>query len=154
MTSHTATPKRNHEAGFTLMEALIATLILMFGLASIFNLMILATTSNNVANRSSAATLIASRQLEVLRATPYNQLALVVGAGDTLTTQTPGFFAITTVEGVGQFETRWMLQTLTNANLMFLQVRTEPGGFRGRQARAEFTTIRACTLGVTAGCPL
>ena len=63
MTSHTATPKRNHEAGFTLMEALIATLILMFGLASIFNLMILATTSNNVANRSSAATLIASQQL-------------------------------------------------------------------------------------------
>lgn len=154
MTSQTAVPKRNSEAGFTLVEASIATLILMFGLASIFNLMIVATTTNNVANRASAATLIASQRLEVLRATPYNQLLAQsqLGAGDTLTTQTAGFFTITNVEGVGQFETRWILQTLGNPQLMFLHVRTEPGGFRGRQARADFTTIRSCTLGVPAGC--
>ncbi len=152
MTSKTATAARNPEAGFTLAEALIATLILMFGLASIFNLMIVATTSNNVANRASAATLIAAEQLETLRSTPYNQL--VNSAVDTLATQTPGFFVITEVEGVGQFETRWLIQDLTNANLKFVQVRTDPQGFRGRQARAELTTIRSCTLGAAAGCPL
>jgi hypothetical protein len=31
-------------------------------------------------------------------------------------------------------------------------VRTEPLGFRGRAARSEFTSIRACTTGTTAGC--
>lgn len=152
MTPTTSALKPNTEAGFTLVEALMATFILMFGLASIFNLMIVATTSNSVANQSSAATLIAAEQLEVLRATPYNQL--VDSAVDTLATQTPGYFAISDVAGVGRFETRWLIQTLTNANLRFLQVRTEPGGFRGRQARADLTTIRSCTLGTTAGCPL
>lgn len=152
MTPATAASSRNSEAGFTLSEALVATLILMFGLASIFNLMIVATTSNNVANRASAATLIASQQLEALRATPYSLLA--ISPVDTIAAQTPGFFVVTDVEGVGQFETRWLVQTLTNANVMFLRVVTEPGGFRGRQARADMTTIRACTLGTTAGCPL
>ena len=152
MTPPIPAPKRNPEAGFTLTEALVATLILMFGLASIFNLMIVATTSNSVANRSSAATMIAAQQLEVLRATPFG--VLVNSPVNTLDTQTPGFFQMSTVEGVGTFETRWFIQNLTNPNLRFLQVRTEPGGFRGRSARAEFTTIRACTGGTTAGCPL
>ncbi len=152
MTPQTTSPERNREAGFTLTEALVATLILMFGLASIFNLMIVATTSNSVANRSSAATMVAAQQLEVLRSTPYS--VLVNSPVDTLETQTPGYFQTTTVEGVGTFETRWLIQTLTTPNLRFLQVRTEPGGFRGRSARAEFTTIRACTGGTTAGCPL
>jgi Tfp pilus assembly protein PilV len=151
-TPQTNSPKRNSEAGFTLIEALTATLILMFGLASIFNLMIVATTSNSVANRASAATMVASQQLEVLRSTPYS--VLVNSPVDTLETQTPGYFQMTTVEGVGTFETRWLIQTLTTPNLRFLHVRTEPGGFRGRSARAEFTTIRACTGGTTAGCPL
>ena len=152
MTPQTNSSKRNSEAGFTLAEALIATLILMFGLASIFNLMIVATTSNSVANRSSAATLVASQQLEVLRSTPFS--VLVASPPNTLTTQTPGYFQMTTVEGVGTFETRWLIQNLGNPNLLFLQVATEPGGFRGRSARAEFTTIRACTGGTTSGCPL
>ncbi|MBX7184978.1 MAG: prepilin-type N-terminal cleavage/methylation domain-containing protein [Vicinamibacteria bacterium] len=151
-TPQTDRPVRNPEAGFTLAEALIATLILMFGLASIFNLMIVATTSNSVASRSSAATMVAAQQLEVLRSTPFS--ALVAGPVDTLETQTPGYFRMTTVEGVGTFETRWLIQTLTNANTLFLQVRTEPGGFRARSARAEFTTIRTCVGGVAAGCPL
>lgn len=141
---------RKGEAGFTLAEALIATLILVFGLASIFNLMIMATTSNSVANRSTGATMVAAQQLEVLRSTPFTQLA--DSPANSLTVQTPGFFRITEVEGVGTFESRWLIQTLTSPNLKFLQVQTEPGGFRGRAARADFTTIRACTAGVTAGC--
>jgi len=158
MTPQTISPRRNSEAGFTLIEALTATLILMFGLASIFNLMIVATTSNSVANRASAATMVASQELEVLRSTPFSTITLSAASGapngDTLENQTAGFFNITEVEGVGRFETRWFVQTLTTPNQLFLQVRTEPGGFRGRSARAEFTTIRACTGGPTAGCPL
>lgn len=152
----------NREAGFTLSEALIATLILMFGLASIFNLMITATTSNNVANRASAATLIAAQQLEVLRATPFSQLVDTdgltnpcpppPGTNPVYPVQTGPGCMWSNVEGVGLMETRWLIQTLTNANLRFLQVRTEPRGFRARQAMADLTTIRSCTFGTAAGC--
>lgn len=140
----------NREAGFTLSEALIAMLILMFGLASIFNLMIMATSSNNVANRASAATMVAAQELEVLRSTPFAQL--VDSPVNTLDVQTVGYFRITEVAGVGTMESRWLVQTLTDPNLRFLQVRTVPLGFRGRQAMADLTTIRSCTFGTAAGC--
>ena len=66
--------------------------------------------------------------------------------------QTPGFFRIDTVEGVAQYESRWSIQTLTDPNLKYLRVRTEPRGFFGRAARTELTTVRSCTLGTSAGC--
>lgn len=154
MKSNPPRAPRNGEAGFTLSEALIATLILMFGLASIFNLMITATTSNNVANRASAATMIAAQQLEVLRATPFSQLVDTDPNSLDLPCDpaAPVACSFTEVEGVGSMETRWLIRTLTNANLRFLQVRTEPRGFRARQAMADLTTIRSCTFGVAAGC--
>ena len=143
---------RNNEAGFTLLEAIIATLILLFGLASIFNLMIVAVSSNSLASRASGATTIASREMEALRATAFTALADSPVGVDTLDVQTVGFFRITNVEGVGTFESRWQIQTLTDPNLKYLRVRTEPQGFRARAARAEFTSIRSCTAGTTAGC--
>jgi type II secretory pathway pseudopilin PulG len=142
--------QRTDEAGFTLVEALVAILVLMFGVASIFNLMIVATTSTSVANRSAAATMVASRELEVLRSTPFSQL--VDSAADSLDVcDAPAFCRLTTVEGVGEMETRILVRTL-DPNLRFLQVRTQPRGFRGREAMADLTTIRACTFGLPKGC--
>ena len=141
---------RKSEAGFTLAEALIATLILVFGLASIFNLMIVAVTSNSVANRGSGATMLASQQMELLRSTAFS--ALADSPANTLDVQTANFFRIIQLQGVGTFETRWQIQTLSGPNLKYLRVRTEPQGFRGREARTELTSIRSCTLGTAAGC--
>lgn len=152
MTKQALSTRRKNESGFTLTEAMIATLILMFGLASIFNLMIVAVSSNSVANRASNATMIAARELEILRSTPFSALVDSPVGVDTLGVQTVGFFKAETVEGVGTFETRWLVQTLTSPNLKFLQVRTEPGGFRGRWARTDLTVIRSCTGGTTSGC--
>jgi Tfp pilus assembly protein PilV len=140
------------ESGFTLVEAMIATLVLMFGLAAIFNLMIVATSSNSVANRASAATGLASQQMEVLRSTAFSALTDSPTGVDTLETVTANFNMSSTVEGVGTFVTTWRIQTLTDPNLKLIQVRTDPNGFRGRWARAEFTAIRSCTLGTAAGC--
>ena len=142
--------KRSSEAGFSIMEALLATMILIFGLASIFNLMIMTTTSGTVANQASAATMLAARRLEMLRATRF--AALGASPGDTLENQTAPFFEITDVEGVGRFETRWRIQTMGNNNSLFIQVRSQAQGFRGRQSRAEMTSVRTCTLGTTGGC--
>ncbi len=146
----TLSTRRKSEAGFTLAEAMIATLILVFGLASIFNLMIVAVTSNSVANRGSGATVMASMQMEALRATPFS--ALVDSPADSLDVQQAGYFTQTNIDGVGQFESRWLIQTLTDTNLKFIAVRTEPRGFRGREARTELTTIRSCTTGTASGC--
>lgn len=145
-------PGSKNEAGFTIMEAIIATMILTFGLASIFNLMIMSTTSNTVAARATGALALATAQMETLRSTPFSSLVDSPEGVDTLEEQTEGYFVETTIEGTGTFETRWRVQTLTSANLKFLSVRTDPQGFRGRAGRAEFTTVRACTAGTTAGC--
>lgn len=65
---------RPAEAGFTLIEALIAILILIFGVAAIANLMVVAGTSNTAANHSTAATIAATEQMDLLKAVPYAQL--------------------------------------------------------------------------------
>ena len=128
----------------------MATMVLMFGLVAISNMMIFATSSNSVANRASAATMLAGQELETLRSTPYS--ALADSPADALDVQAPGFFRVTTFQGVGTFETRWLVRALANPNQRFLHVRTEPRGFRGRWARAEFTTVRVCSTGPTTGC--
>ena len=63
------------QAGFTLIEALIAMVILAFGLIAITNLLIVAASSNSVGNMSSAATALASQQLELLKAQSYTNIA-------------------------------------------------------------------------------
>lgn len=143
---------KNTEAGFTILEAIIATMILIFGLAAIFNLMIVAVSQNSLANRASGATTVASHQMELLRSTAFSSLTNSPTGVDTLAIQTPGFFRIDNVQGVSAFESRWSVQTLTDPNLKYLRVRTEPQGFMGRSARSEFTTVRSCTLGTAAGC--
>lgn len=152
MTQSKLPADRNGEAGFTLLEAVMATLILLFGLASIFNLMIVAISSNSLANRASGAVAIASQEMEVLRSTPFTALVDSPVGVDTLEVQTPGFFRIDNADGVASYESRWAVQTLTDPNLKYLRVRTEPQGFRGRTARAELTSIRSCTAGTVAGC--
>ena len=155
-----APPTRSsQEAGFTLIEAMMATLILTFGLASIFNLMIVATSSNSVANRSTGSTLLANRQLEILRSVPFATLVDSPVGVDTLNIvgpfpgANPAFVVAPQpdVAGVGRFNISWRIQAI-NANLKFIQVRAEPDGLRGRLSRAEVTTIRACTTGLASGC--
>lgn len=149
MVSHR--PKVRPDAGFTLVEALIATLVLTFGISSIFNLMIVATSATARASRATAASSLASQQMEVLRSTPFAALVDSATGVNTLDVQTANYFRVVTVTGVGTFETRWQIRSLTSPNLRFLEVRTEPT-FRGRLARAEFSVIRACTAGTQAGC--
>jgi len=150
MTRAQKTPSNNPEAGFTILEAVIATLILLFGLASIFNLMIVAVSSNSLANRASGAVTLASHQMEILRSTPFS--ALADSPTDSLEVADPDFSRIDHVEGVASYETRWEITTLSDPNLKYLRVRVEPQGFRGRAARSELTTVRTCTLGTAAGC--
>jgi hypothetical protein len=66
--------ERSEEAGFTLIETLIAIIILVFGLIAISNLFIVAGSMNTVANHSSATAAIASEVMDRLRAVPFDNL--------------------------------------------------------------------------------
>jgi hypothetical protein len=143
---------RDHraEAGFTLVEALISIVVLVFGLLAITNLMLVAASSNSVANQSTAAAAVASQTLENLKAVPFGSLA----AGGSVTSDATGYFQDDVVPGVGIMHTRWQIVPRSgDAQTYFIHVVTEPtGGLLRRRARADFTTFRTCTS-PSLGCP-
>lgn len=69
-----ASRKRAGEAGFTLVEALIAMVILIFGLIAVSNLFVVAASSNQLALYNTVATAEANRVLERLQAIPFSNL--------------------------------------------------------------------------------
>jgi len=152
------------EEGFTLVEALIAIVVLVFGLVAITNLMIVAASSNSAGNQATAATALASEQLERLKAIPFTDPQLT--AGGNLNSNSPGYFRDSdpasgadydprmSVDGVGVFRVRWeIVQIGGDAQTRFIRVRAEPiGGLMRTRARAEFATFRSCTS-TTIGCP-
>lgn len=136
-------PPASSEAGFTLIEALISMVVLVFGLIAVTNLLVVAGTSNRVAGDSTAAANVAQQQLEALANTPYATLLAQVGAPQTGFQQVPG---------VGRVNIDWdvFVADPTGTQLLFIRVGAETTNPLSRaRSRAEYTTFRACTL---AGC--
>ncbi len=65
---------RRAETGFTLVEALIAMVVLIFGLIAVANLFVVAANSNQIALYNTVATAEANRVLERLKAVPFTTL--------------------------------------------------------------------------------
>jgi prepilin-type N-terminal cleavage/methylation domain-containing protein len=140
--------KREGEAGFTLIETLVAIVVLVFGLIAVTNLLLVGATNNTVANHGTAATTVATQQMEVLKAQPFRDLAV----GGDLATDTTGFFQNVSVEGVGVINVRWQI-TAPEPQLRFIAVQAEGVGPMVRtRSRINLTTFRSCTAD-TAGCP-
>jgi type II secretory pathway pseudopilin PulG len=151
---------RGSEAGFTLVEAMCAIVILAFGLIAIANLMAVAASSNSVANQSTAATTLATQQLERLKNIPFttpgtNVLNPLLTPGGDLDNDAAGYFLDplapaagdppVDVPGVGQIRVRWQIAQIDPRSL-FIVVRAEgTGALSGARSRAEFTVFRACT---------
>jgi prepilin-type N-terminal cleavage/methylation domain-containing protein len=66
---------RSSQAGFTLIEALIAIVILAIGLMAVSQLFLVATSSNQMGNKGTATATQATEALERLRAIPFANLA-------------------------------------------------------------------------------
>jgi prepilin-type N-terminal cleavage/methylation domain-containing protein len=148
---HAAAPV-GPESGFTLVEAMVAIVVLLVGVASVANLMVVAASSNTVANQATAAATVASQEIERLTAIPFDQL--VVGGNLTADDSAGGvdFFADQGLPGVGNIHTRWVVVQI-DTQTRFIQVRAEAdGALTGPRSRADFTTIRSCTS-TTIGCP-
>jgi type IV pilus assembly protein PilV len=144
------------ERGFTLIEVLIAIVVLVFGLIAITNLFLVAGSSNTVANQATAASDMASQVIENLKAQPWGSGLLNTGAvGSTagsLTTNTANYFRSDQISGVGTITSRWVV-TNVDTRTKFIRVRSEGTGVLARgRSRAEFTTYRTCTTPVL-GCP-
>jgi prepilin-type N-terminal cleavage/methylation domain-containing protein len=136
------------EAGFTLVEALVAMVILAFGLIAVSNLLLVATGSNGIANNMTASATVASGRMEQIKALPFVQL---VPGGD-VAADVAGYFADDLVPGVGTIHTRWQVVAI-DADTVVVKVRSEGITNLARSiARSEFTTVRVCDNKLL-GCP-
>jgi type II secretory pathway pseudopilin PulG len=160
------------EAGFTLIEALIAMVVLITGLTAVANLLLVAASTNGVASTMSATTAEASEVMDLLKAIPWSNLT----PGGSLTADLPGqntsdprvitnaagvltqYNSYHTVPGVGRIRTRWTIvavaATPNQAAARFITVTADAVNrlARGKSA-ATFTTFRTCTGGPPAAGP-
>jgi len=174
MSSGERTACRRAEAGFTLIESLIAIVVLAVGLIAVTNLLVVAAASSAVGNHSTASTTAASETMERLKSRSF--LTLTPGgdveAGDmgnnpdcdetptippapanpTECVASGNYNAQRNVPGVGLIRTFWEIRQVDGQTL-FIRVRSQSdAALAGARARAEFTTFRACTS-VAIGCP-
>ena len=144
MTSKKGPHAQRGDAGFTLMEALIATLILTLGILAIVNLSVVATTDNSNASRTTAAAFLASQKLEEIKAAPFSTLA--DSPSSSLDADQAGFVTTIDLQGTGSFLVRWSVTSVPGAPPMKqILVRAESRVARGRQTRSNFQTFRTCT---------
>ena len=154
------------ESGFTLVETLVAIVVLVFGLMAVTNLLLVAATSNTVANQASAATASASQVMDLLRSTPWTSVLPGGNLTADTTNPSPDCRALTSplaayncddiIPGVGMIKTRWQITAGTGTvRLMLITVRSEgTGAIAGARSRATFTTYRTCTQSAAGSCGL
>ncbi len=165
---HAQTGRHPSETGFTLVETLVAALVLAFGLMAVTNLLLVAASSNVVANQSGAATASATHMMDVLRSTDWDDL--VVGGSLLADTTVPSpacsgtqvtptsYNCDDSMPGIGLVKTRWQIAAApgppATARLLQITVSSEgAGALTGARTRATFTTFRACTDTTRAKCP-
>jgi len=169
------TPNAKGQAGFTLVEALIAIVILMFGLIAIANLFVVAASSNQIALNTTVAAAEANETMERLMAIPFAQLPTNAGGAhnaadpwknanwaddlpgpnatrDVVVAGVLQFNARRWVPGIGMVITRWKFVDpgAGGVPVRYILVRSEVQTTFGRGARAQFTTFRTC---VVESCP-
>ena len=156
------------QAGFTLVEALVAIVVLVFGLMAVTNLLVVAAASNSVGNHSTAATTAASEIMERLKSRSFLTLqpggnvdsglmGNISGCSETPPSTTDcvvtgNFNAQRNFPGVGLIQSFWEIRQVDGQTL-YIRVRSQStAALAGPRSRAEFTTFRSCTS-VAIGCP-
>jgi len=154
----TSPKRRSSEAGFTLVEALTAIVILVFGLIAVTNLLIVAGNSSQVANAGTAAAALAVEQMELLKALPFVETPVGSGRpflqpGGSVPPAAPvaGFFKDSTtdprmkVPGVGAMNVRWRIDAIDPRTYYITVWAESEGALLRTRTTATFTSFRACT---------
>ena len=153
-----------NERGFTLIEVMVAIVILTVGLLSFAQMMVLATSANTLSGRMTSCSALAKEQLERLKAAPFFTVAptvrnpLLVAGGDVNTTvagysQFYDADGLPSAAGAAQFETRWLVtDVLTGMPLQMVQIQMRCLAAAGDQdqfaviGEARFTTFRTANV--------
>lgn len=167
MNKMTRTTKRtSSEGGFTLIEVLIAIVILTVGLLSLAQMMVLSTNANTLSGRMTSCSAVAKERLERLKAIPFysnpaarTRNALLLPGGD-VNVNDPNFSqfygsdGLPVAAGNALFEVRWQIQDVATPHPMeMVQIRMRclpAAGNRDQFAiigDAMFTTFRTANIG-------
>jgi prepilin-type N-terminal cleavage/methylation domain-containing protein len=150
--------KRNHgnQEGFSLIEVMVAIIILTVGLLSLAQMMVVATNSNILSGRMTSCSAIAKEQLERLKSAPFytNPQALlrnpVLAAGTG--TQMYDHDGLPT-NGNALFVVNWTITDVATAlplEMIRIDMRCSPISASDRFAvigEANFTTFRTANVG-------
>jgi len=159
------TTGRRGQRGFTLVETLVAIVVLVFGLMAVTNLLLVAASANTVANQGSAAAASASQLMDLLRSTAWANVAVGGDLDNDTTSPSPDCRALPSpligvfncddfIPGVGVIKTRWLVTAgVGTVRLFQITVRSEgTGALAAARSRATFTTYKSCTQSAPGSC--
>jgi prepilin-type N-terminal cleavage/methylation domain-containing protein len=153
------------DAGFSLVEVMVAIVILTVGLLSLAQMMVVATHSNSLSGRMTSCSALAKEQLERLKASPFYTDPVAktrnpqLNAGGDINATVGGYSQIYDADGlpaaVGMFEVRWQITDVNDPGLPLQMVRIQmrclpAAGMRDQFAvigEARFITYRSANVG-------
>lgn len=147
------------ESGHTILETLIALVILLFGLIPVASLLLVAATATTAAHHQTAAVTQASEVMEMLKAVPFPNLR---PGGDLESdipyanhSQPPVILDVhhdlrtynlhRSVPGLGTIRTRWRIRALDRHTLHIDVVSESTSALTRGRSRVALATFRTCT---------
>lgn len=126
---------RESEAGFTLIEAAIAALVLLVAIVFVAQLFVTAMQQNKTSRQFSHATAIAQSKLEELNAVPIEQLEYGGALGPkTIKDDTqgqPSYWDLVAVDGIDTNRIGVVPERAKANYIRFWQIEPDPGGWAG-----------------------
>lgn len=152
------------EDGFSLVEVMVAIVILTVGLLSLAQMMVVSTHSNNLSGRMTSCSALAKEQLERLKAAPFYTVPAALArnpalaSGGDIDATVGGYSQLYDPEGLpsagsGLYEVRWqIIDVITALPLEMIQIRVRclPAAGMSDQfaviGDARFTTFRTANV--------